>query len=109
MKRSPSHLEQCFVHDFALCAPDAPAYEREYRFSPPRRWRFDFAWPAQRVAVEIEGGLYGRGRHNTARGYRDDCDKYNRAAIEGWCLLRFTAKHLEDPQTVADTILEALA
>ena len=64
--------------------PDA---EREYRFSPARRWRFDFAWPDIKLAVEIEG----RGRHQTVVGYRSDCDKYNEAVRLGWRVLRFPA------------------
>ena len=60
----------------------------EYRFADPRRWRFDFAWPAARVAVEFDGGqwvLLG-GRHN-----RDsDREKLNHAAALGWRVLRFS-------------------
>jgi len=103
-----SQLEALFIHDFALCAPEAPAYEREYRFDAMRKWRFDFAWPEQRVAVEIEGGLYGVSRHTTLLGYSADCEKYNRAALNGWRVLRFTAQHLSDPQAVAALIMEAL-
>lgn len=29
----------------------------EYRFHPTRKWRFDFAIPHIKVAIEIEGGL----------------------------------------------------
>jgi hypothetical protein len=25
----------------------------EYRFAPPRRWRFDLAWPERMLAVEV--------------------------------------------------------
>ena len=28
------------------------------RFAPPRRWRFDFAWPERFLAVEVEGGWF---------------------------------------------------
>lgn len=34
---------------------------REFRFHPKRMWRFDFAWPAQKVALEFQGGTFGRG------------------------------------------------
>jgi hypothetical protein len=30
--------------------------EREYVFAEGRRFRFDFAWPRQRLAVEVDGG-----------------------------------------------------
>lgn len=65
--------------------PVAP--EREYRFRPERRWRFDFCWPALKLAVEIEG----RGRHQSFVGYRQDCEKYNAALRDGWRVLRYPA------------------
>ena len=72
-----------------------PAPTREYRFAPPRRWRFDLAWPDRKVAVEIEGVFYRGGRksrHQTGTGYAADLDKYNVATAEGWRLYRFTPK-----------------
>ena len=64
--------------------------ETEYRFHPPRRWRFDFAWPDQRLAVECEGGVYSGGRHVRGSGFEKDVEKYNQASLDGWRLLRFT-------------------
>lgn len=34
----------------------------EYRFHPAREWRFDFAIPDCRVAIEVEGGAFIGGR-----------------------------------------------
>ena len=62
----------------------------EYRFAPPRRCRFYYAWPGYMVAIEIEGGVWTRGRHTRAAGYRKDCEKYNRAQLIGWTVLRYT-------------------
>ncbi|MDE0005597.1 MAG: hypothetical protein OXQ29_23145 [Rhodospirillaceae bacterium] len=57
-----------------------PPYVREYRFHPTRKWRFDFAWPERRVAVEIEGIKYGDvGRHQHGAGFVADCEKYEAA------------------------------
>ena len=64
--------------------------ERNHRFDPKRRWRFDFAFHDQRVAVEIEGGTWSGGRHVRPRGYQADCEKYNRAVALGWRVLRYT-------------------
>lgn len=64
----------------------------EYRFAPPRRWRFDFAWPALLLAVEIEGGVWRGGRHTRGAGYyQADAEKYNAAAVAGWTVLRYTS------------------
>jgi len=30
----------------------------EHLFEVGRKFRFDFAWPAQRVALEVQGGLF---------------------------------------------------
>lgn len=68
---------------------------REYRFCPTRRFRFDCAWPEQKVAVEIEGGLWVTSRHRTGLGYHRDMQKYNLATQLGWKLLRFAANDLE--------------
>ena len=69
---------------------------RELRFAPPRLFRFDFAWPELKVAVEIEGGLYGKSRHTTVGGFNKDCEKYNLAVENGWRVLRFTEKMLKN-------------
>lgn len=74
-------------------------YVTQHLFAPGRRWRFDFAWPDLRVAVEIEGGLrvtgpYGGniGGHNSPEGYAANCEKYNAAAELGWFVFRYTVK-----------------
>ena len=62
---------------------------REYRFAPPRRWKFDLAWPGQKVAFEIEGiSFRGKSRHRTPTGFIGDCEKYSTAATMGWLVYR---------------------
>ena len=63
--------------------------EREFRFDPVRKWRFDFAWPDKMIAVEVEGGIWTGGRHTRGVGFLSDCEKYNCAALLGWMILRF--------------------
>ena len=68
---------------------DIPKPVRELVFAPPRKWRFDFAWPDQRVAIEIEGGVWQKkSRHRTASGFLNDCEKYETALLLGWTLYR---------------------
>lgn len=64
--------------------------EMEYKFHPTRKWRFDYAFPFLRVAVEIDGGVWTYGRHNRASGYINDMAKFNEAAAMGWTVLKFT-------------------
>ena len=81
-----------------------PEPEREHHFARAigRRWRFDFAWPAQRVAAECEGATWkgGKGRHTSGAGFAGDCEKYSEAAILGWRVLRFTREQIESGYAV---------
>jgi very-short-patch-repair endonuclease len=83
--------------------------EREYRFHPTRKWRFDFAFPESRVAVECEGttwfgknsdGSMRLGRHQTAKGAAADCEKYNAAAELGWTVLRYPEKPIKSGEAI---------
>jgi hypothetical protein len=78
----------------------------ESRFHPRRRWRFDWAWPARRIALEIEGGLFGRGPkcptckrrsvagHSSIERLKTDLEKYNAAGLAGWLVLRVTPQQV---------------
>lgn len=68
----------------------------EYVFAPPRKWRFDWAWPDEKVAVEQEGGIWIAGRHSRGAGMLKDFEKYNEAAIRGWRVLKFTPAQLKN-------------
>ena len=76
------------LFDAALKQQGYEAYVREHRFHPTRRWKFDFAWLDLKLAVEIEGGIFVRGRHVSPRGFIADCEKYNNAVLEGWEVIR---------------------
>lgn len=78
-----------------LRAAGIEGFEREHRFAPPRRWKFDFANPALMVALEVEGGTWARSRHTSGKGYAGDCEKYSTAAVMGWRVLRFTTDQVK--------------
>ena len=79
------------IHVAGLLEP-----EREYRFAPPRRWRFDLAWEGIKLAVECDGGTWSSGRHTRGAGFAKDCEKLNAAARAGWCVLRYTSEMIND-------------
>ena len=74
--------------------------KREYRFHPTREWRFDFAIPAVRVAIEVEGGVWNGGRHFRPEGYLRDMEKYNEAAACGWLVIRTIPSELLRVKTI---------
>ena len=89
-----SELERTFE---TLCRfYDLPPHKREYLFAKPRQFRFDFAWPERRVAVECEGGVWTGGAHGRGSGIARDIAKYNLAATLGWRVLRCTSTMLGD-------------
>ena len=76
------------AHLILLADGLAIGMQREYKFHPTRKWRFDFAWPKLKVALEIEGGIWAKGRHVNPQGFILDCEKYNEASSLGWVVLR---------------------
>jgi hypothetical protein len=77
-----------------------PAPVCEYRFHPKRKWRFDYAWPEKSLALEEEGGIYIQGRHTRPKGFENDIEKYNEAAVLGWTVIRCTRKHIDNGQAL---------
>lgn len=82
-KRGPS-LAVVAAHFTAhgIAAPVA-----ELRFDAVRRWRFDYAWPAERVALEVQGAIFTQGRHTRGAQLLAEWDKLNAAAAQGWRVL----------------------
>lgn len=80
------------------------AYVREFQFASPRKWRFDFVVGYPRlIAVECEGAThYGNhlGRHQTAKGMTNDCEKYAEALIRNWRVLRVTKEQIKSGQAI---------
>jgi very-short-patch-repair endonuclease len=77
-------------------------FAKEKRFHPTRRWRFDFVvLGIDKVAIEVEGGIFSKGRHTRGSGYIGDMEKYNEAALMGWKVLRYPA-HDISTRVIAD-------
>lgn len=79
----------------------------EYQFFPNRKWKFDFAFISEKVALECDGGLFSGGRHSRGSGIIKEHEKFNTAAKLGWRILRCIPQNLCMQDTV-DLIKDAL-
>lgn len=73
---------------------------KEFQFHPTRRWRFDYAIPSHRIALEVEGGVFSKGRHTRGAGFIGDIEKYNEATRLGWRVVRTVPWELNTRKTV---------
>lgn len=87
-----SKLEMQLRMDLILAGFKPP--EQEHKFHPSRNWRFDFAYPTRKIAIEAEGGVWSAGRHTRGGGYTSDCEKYNEATAMGWRIFRVTSRKM---------------
>ena len=56
----------------------------ELQFHPKRKWRFDLAWPASKLFLEVQGGIFSGGRHNHGAAMLKEWSKLNAATVLGW-------------------------
>ena len=85
-----------------------------------RQWQFDVAWPPVQVALEFEGGVFGRsrgkpcpycgetpkGRHTTGSGFIRDLQKYNAARALDWIVMQYAVPIFdESPGIVLDEMV----
>lgn len=89
------------------CRAERLTPEREYKFHPERQWRFDFAFPDRKIAVEVEGGLFTNGGHSRGAAYERNLEKYNAAAKMGWFVVRYSTDMVL-AGTAIDDVLEML-
>jgi very-short-patch-repair endonuclease len=90
-----------------LKARKMPTPTPEYRFHPVRKFRWDWAWPEARLALEVEGGVWSGGAHGRGTGIVRDMEKSTLAAEEGWRIIRVTPSNLATEATM-DSIHRAL-
>jgi very-short-patch-repair endonuclease len=74
----------------------------EYQFHPTRRWKFDFAIVDEKVAIEVDGGIWSGGRHSGGAGQIGDMEKGNEAVKLGWRVLHYTPQQIKGPKWLDD-------
>lgn len=85
---------------FHIKANGLPEPVREFKAIPTRRFRWDFAWPAQKLLVEVNGGTWGKGGHSTGTGIARDYEKLNLANLAGYRCLIFTGEMIKSGEAV---------
>lgn len=70
-------------------------FSTEERLLYPRRFLFDFVWHEERVILEVHGGQWINGRHQTGYGFARDRVKMNLAQLEGWVVLEACTEHIK--------------
>jgi len=71
-------------------------YLCEYRFAEGRKFRFDFAFPAKKIAVEIDGMV-----HRIRVRFLADREKGNLAILYGWRVLHVGSDAVRDGRALA--------
>lgn len=102
LKRGRKELHAHIAHQFRLLckAHHLPMPTTEYRFDPDRRWRFDYAWIPERVALEVDGGIFVRGAHTRGARILKTHEKLNRAAALNWRVLYRVPDNLATDDTL---------
>ena len=74
----------------------------EFDFFHKRKWRVDYMITngKNRVAVEVEGGIWTGGRHTSPQGFIKDMEKYNKLSECGILLLRYSYENLTKKETI---------
>jgi very-short-patch-repair endonuclease len=65
----------------------------QYPFHPTRQFRFDFAFPERKIAIEIQG--YGMG-HASYVSMAKDYERHNEATQLGWSIYYFMGIHIKE-------------
>jgi len=72
-------------------------FEAEYPFARiiGRRWKFDYFLPEYHLGIEINGGIWTRGRHTRGKGFQEDMMKKNHATMLRYRVLEFSTEDVE--------------
>jgi len=89
---------------------DPAGWTDEFNFHRDRGWRFDWAHPGSKAAIELQGGVYTQGRHTRGQGYERDAEKLNAAQLLGWKVFYVTSGMLRrDPKGLVEMVMAAVA
>ncbi len=107
-RSSKETLENKFLATWVSEFPELEVPQRQVHFHDKRRWRFDFAFVDDRLAVEIQGGTWIKGGHNSGYGVTADYEKLRAAQRLGWRVLPYSTVDCKDMVRVVTEVAEIL-
>lgn len=117
----PGELNKLQIHAILKTIFGDELVVTEHIFHPTLKWRFDYAVPKIKLAIEYNGhggfiGKSGASGHSSIKGITNDAEKMNSAIACGWRVLAFTALHFKYSDQVKhkltpvrETIMNTLA
>lgn len=92
---SPSTLERRFDNLWECLHPNVDL-DTEVKLIPKRRFRFDYAHLTSKVAVEINGGIWGISGHSSGTGLQRDYEKINLAQSLGYAVFQLSSDMIDE-------------
>ncbi len=96
-----SQLEAQLAFQVKACGLPEPMTQYRLPELPDRRFAFDFAWPVQRLLVEVNGSTWiANSGHTSGKGIERDCEKLCLAVVNGWKVMMVTGLQVKDGRAV---------
>jgi hypothetical protein len=104
------------------CRSQSLSFTTEHKFHAGRQWKFDWAIVELKIAVEYEGGMFGKPKARRCPVCKElpkvshfaidriirDAEKYNQAAVDGWCVIRVIPTMVDVKQGTCDKVMEVV-
>lgn len=100
-----SHLELQFDSLWEYLFPQIDL-EVEQKIIPKRKFRFDYVHLRSKVAIEINGGIWGYSGHSSGIGITRDYEKLNLAQSCGYVVFQLSGDMITEEwlEVIAQTI-----
>lgn len=87
---------------FQMRCAGLPDPETQIKVVPARKFPWDFGWPAYRLLVEVQGGIWrkGGGAHSHPSNIMRDVEKQQLAVIHGWYVFPVTTDEVSNGQAL---------
>lgn len=92
--KATSELEDALAFQMRIAGLPVPI--PQFMPIPGRKLAFDFGFPDWRLLIEVQGGIWTKGKHGRGSGIIQDQDKLNLAVLNGYFTLQFSVNHIDD-------------